>query len=406
MKVLFTFSGLPHYYNFVLNKLNSMPGIEITVIIPGNKSLNIGRGVHQTTKGINFNYIQLSEYKTFYGKTFFKDFDKTLTRINPDILVTGWPYILGIFFNPFLLTKIKNKKIKVIYKDIPFRIQKFGDAFKFKNSSYIDENLNEYKTNTFRYLINIGNALLRRFYLKIIDAHVNYIDMAYEIWGSYGVHKEKIFITYNSPDTDILKEAKEKASLITPILPVNRERIIHVGRLAKWKKVHLLIAAINILKNKYNNIELVIIGAGPEEENLKRQAKELNISQRIIFAGPIYDPVILARYMLESSIYVLAGIGGLSINEAMCFGKPVICSICDGTEKHLVFDDYNGKYFIENNADDLSMKIDYILSNPALIKTMGENSLKIINEKININTVINGYLKAFHYVCYRNKDLY
>ena len=405
MKILFTFSGLPHYYNFVLNRLNSMTGIEIAVIIPENKSINIGKGVHQTTEGINFNNIQLNEYKTFYGKTFFRDFDKTLTRVNPDILVTGWPYILGIFFNPFLLIKIKSKKIKIIYKEIPFRIPKFRDAFKFENSSHIDESLNEYRPNIFRYFTNISIAFLRRFFLKIIDAHVNYTELAYEIWGSYGVPKEKIFITYNSPDTDKLKEAKEKASLITPLLPTNKHRIIHVGRLVKWKKVHLLIEAINLLKDKYDDIELVIIGKGPEEEYLKKQAEELNVSQRIIFAGPVYESVTLARYMVESSIYVIAGMGGLSINEAMCFGKPIVCSICDGTEKHLVFDNYNGKYFIENSSKDLSRKIDYILSNPELMKTMGKNSLKIINEKININTVIDGYLKAFQYVCYKNKEL-
>ena len=406
MKILFTFSGLPHYYNLVLNRLNSMPGIEITTVIPENKSINIGKGVHQTTDEINFNYIKLREHRTFYGKTFFNDFDRTLEEVNPDILVTGWPYILGMLFNPILLTRIKSKKIKIIYKDIPFRIPKFRDTFSFKNLSYLDENLNEVKPNIFRYLINIGNAFLRMFYLKIIDAHVNYIETAYEIWGSYGVPKEKIFITYNSPDTDRLKEAKEKASLTKPLLEINKERIIHVGRLVKWKKVHLLIEAIDILKNKFTNIELVIIGNGPEEESLKSQAKKLNISQRIIFVGPVYDPIILAKYMSESSIYVLAGMGGLSINEAMCFGKPIICSICDGTEKHLVFDDYNGKYFTENNVKDLSAKIDYLLSKPELIKTMGENSFKIINQKINIATVVNGYLKAFHYVCDNNNKLH
>ena len=91
--------------------------------------------------------------------------------------------------------------------------------------------------------------------------------------------------------------------------------------------------------------------------------------------------------------------GGLSINEAMCFSKPIICSVCDGTEKHLVLDEYNGKYFEEDNESDLTNKIIYLLSDQHKLKIMGENSEKIIIDKININTVVNGYSNAFNYVC-------
>ena len=47
MKVLFTFGGLPHYYNYVLNKLNSVEGINVIVVIPGSKSKTMGEGVYE-----------------------------------------------------------------------------------------------------------------------------------------------------------------------------------------------------------------------------------------------------------------------------------------------------------------------------------------------------------------------
>jgi glycosyltransferase involved in cell wall biosynthesis len=82
----------------------------------------------------------------------------------------------------------------------------------------------------------------------------------------------------------------------------------------------------------------------------------------------------------------------------MCFGKPVICSVCDGTEKKLVREDYNGKFFVNGDGEDLTRKIEYLLSNLQLIKDMGNNSLRIIQEEINLNTVVRGYTKAFEYV--------
>ena len=63
MKVLFTFGGFPHYYNYVLNKLNLVPGLEIIVVAPNTKSTTIGDGVYQTKNGAEFTYFELEEYR-------------------------------------------------------------------------------------------------------------------------------------------------------------------------------------------------------------------------------------------------------------------------------------------------------------------------------------------------------
>ena len=160
----------------------------------------------------------------------------------------------------------------------------------------------------------------------------------------------------------------------------------------------MLIKVVAQLKNKYNDIELLIIGTGPQEKELKELVLKLNIENNIKFIGGIYDYHLLGRYLLDSTIYVLAGMGGLSINEAMCFNKPVVCSVCDGTEKKLVRDGFNGYLFKDADENDLQNKIDLLFSNPALIKEMGDHSEKIILEEININTVVDGYLNAFHFV--------
>jgi glycosyltransferase involved in cell wall biosynthesis len=358
----------------------------------------MGEGVYEKSEGIDFKLIELEEYKTFYKKYFFKDFIKIIYQESPDIIVVSWPYILGFVFNIFLLKKIRNKNIKLIYKDIPFRLPKFWDGISFNVKAEPDENLKS--VNYF--LFNLGSffvTLLRKYFLNLVDAHVNYVEAAYEILGSYGVPKEKIFITYNSPDTLKLLSVNKEIQNLQPILPDNPYRIIHVGRLVKWKKVDLLIKAFKKVKNKFNQAELIIIGSGPEKNNLENLVMELKLKENIVFVGGVYDNKTLGQYFQASSIYILAGMGGLSINEAMCFSKPIICSVCDGTEKHLVLDEYNGKYFEEDNESDLTNKIIYLLSDQHKLKIMGENSEKIIIDKININTVVNGYSNAFNYVC-------
>jgi glycosyltransferase involved in cell wall biosynthesis len=95
---------------------------------------------------------------------------------------------------------------------------------------------------------------------------------------------------------------------------------------------------------------------------------------------------------------VLAGMGGLSINDAMIFGLPVVCSVCDGTEKKLVKEGVNGVFFEEGNQEDLAEKIIYLLNHPSLIGEMGVRSTQIIQNEINIHTVLKGYLDCFSYV--------
>jgi glycosyltransferase involved in cell wall biosynthesis len=225
----------------------------------------------------------------------------------------------------------------------------------------------------------------------MVDAHVYYIDEAIENIASYGVAKEKIFITYNSPDTDthLAIEAQlheEKAE---------HPNLLHVGRLVKWKRVDLLIDAYRKLKVKYPQLTLTIVGNGPEEANLKNYAAA---DADIIFLGAIYDPMELGRVFKSASIYVLAGMGGLSINEAMCYGLPIICSVADGTEKAIVRADYNGYYFERDNLTSLCDSIDLLLQDEAKLKLFGERSLRIIKEEINIRTVSKRYVKAFEYV--------
>jgi len=399
MKVIFTFGGLPHYYNYVLNRLNKLPGYEVKVIIPSGKSSSLGKGVHQTSKDIDFGIIELGEEKRWYGKHNFKNLIQVLKKEKPDILVVIWPYVLGFVLLPGWYRTIKKLGIKLVYKDIPFNIPKYNKALKFYRKNLRDEtrHLKHHNWGISQKLYYLLVRELIKKYLNKMDAHVYYTEEAYDIIPTYAVPREKIHIIYNSPDTDRLFSIREEIQNDTEEQTGNVKQILHVGRLVAWKNVDLLIEAFDQVQKKIPQSRLIIIGTGPEKDKLQKLAKEKGISDKVSFEDGIYDEKILARYFLASSVYVLAGMGGISINDAMCFGKPVICSRADGTEKKLVRAGYNGYYFEENNAIDLADKIVKIISDPEIQKKFGENSTNIIKNEINIHTVISRYKKAFEY---------
>jgi glycosyltransferase involved in cell wall biosynthesis len=156
--------------------------------------------------------------------------------------------------------------------------------------------------------------------------------------------------------------------------------------------VDVLIEATIALHEKYPQTELSIVGDGPELEALKTQAAGYDF---IHFLGGIYDPKVLGQITCEAGIYVLAGMGGLSINEAMCFAKPVVCSVADGTEKRLVREGYNGHFFESGSVSSLVSVIEKLFANPDQIAVMGKRSQEIIQNEINIHTVLGNYMEAF-----------
>lgn len=403
MKVLFTFGGLPHYSNFILSRLNNIEGLEIVVVVPERKTGTIGDGVMQTIDGVNFKIIYLPEFRAFYGNFFFKDFIPVLKSEKPDIIVTIWPYILGFASNFSLKRYLRKYNIKLILKEIPFDVPEFGKTYSYyksKQALQLNEELEENGKVNWRFYLKhfILKHTRKYYYAHLVDATVNYIDDAFRIIGSYGFDKEKIFVTTNSPDTDLIFEAAKKIENLPPVLGENPYRIVHIGRLVKWKKTHQIAQAIQILKEKFPKIELLVIGQGKEEEALKKLAEKLSVQENIRFVGGIYDNETLGRYLNVSSIYVLAGMGGLSINQAMAFGKPIICSTADGTEKRLVKDGYNGFYFNNDDIYDLAEKIGLMLSDEQLMKEMAKNSLKIIEDDVNVHHVIDKYIEAFNFV--------
>jgi glycosyltransferase involved in cell wall biosynthesis len=391
MKVLFVSGGLPHYFNKMVNKINAHPEIEVMVIAPSKKGMTLANGVYETEMGVNFKIIRLKEYKTFYGKPFFKGFKEIIKHEQPDIIIAGWPYFLAFIFKFKLLLFLKQKKIKLVGREIPFTVPAFNESLTdFTNRSA--ESQKEERIFSSRLVFWLHKLIRKYLYSLVFDHSLLYINSGADIINSYGLDRSKITVTLNSPDTDAIFETINEVKLKYPELKKEPYRLLHIGRLVKWKNVDLLIKAVEILKKKYPFIQLAIIGEGEEESNLKEMVRVMHLEKEVKFLGAIYEGEKQTIEMLRSQVYVLAGMGGLSINEAMAHALPIVCSIADGTEKHLVFEGLNGFYFKDNDLDSLIAVLDKIFTSDTV--TMGYASLDIIRNKINMQTVSEKYIEA------------
>ena len=401
MKVLYLANGLPHYFNLVLSKLNASPDLEVLVVAPRGPGRNIGAGVFQSREGIHFRIVELDEYanKLFAG---FRGLPRLLLRERPDVVVFPEYMVTGFFLHPGLLLARALTGVQLVQKSIPFMLPDYPEALK-----QLREAPPAPRTWFGKLLLAAGiRGLLLRCMLEIraycyrkLDAHVNYIDAAREVYGSYGVARDRICVTRNSPDTDAMARTESELRTAGMVPQRKARRLLHVGRLVEEKRVDLLLNAMPRVVAALPGSELVIVGDGPLRASFENLAEKLGIRESVQFTGPVYDPSELGRQFLSASLFVLPGLGGLSINEAMFYRLPIICAVGDGTERFLVRDGYNGSYFRPGDSVSLADAIIKLMSDAHELEQMGARSREIIDREVNIHTVVDAYRKAFSLAC-------
>lgn len=106
----------------------------------------------------------------------------------------------------------------------------------------------------------------------------------------------------------------------------------------------------------------------------------------VIYFGRLNEGA--SKILGNCDLFVLPGLGGLAICEAMLNSLPIITGNADGTEYDLV-DEENG-FIIENmDIDVLSEKIEYLYHNPEIVKQMKFKSFYRITNVYNFDNYYN-----------------
>ncbi len=114
--------------------------------------------------------------------------------------------------------------------------------------------------------------------------------------------------------------------------------VIFVGRLLEHKNADLLIRAVAMASREIPDIRAVIIGDGPERENLRSLARSLDLEKNIKFTGFLEDYDQAVALMKSSRIFASPSTRegfGIAALEANACGLPIVTSrhsmnaVCD-----------------------------------------------------------------------------
>lgn len=211
---------------------------------------------------------------------------------------------------------------------------------------------------------SIKRFILNRFY-SLADALLLYGNYAKEIGTLEGFDPEKIYVIYNSLDTE--QQEKVRNTLSTKqrnsgqrldSQSVDTPYIICAGRLQPNKKFEMVIAAASLLKQQKTTVNLLFVGDGPDRENLTKLAAEAGVNAT--FYGECYDEQVLGEFFSGASVTVSPGNVGLTAMHSLAYGTPVVSHknlANQMPEAEAIIDGITGSLFIEDDCADLAAKI-------------------------------------------------
>ncbi len=201
------------------------------------------------------------------------------------------------------------------------------------------------------------------------------------ILSNSSIRSEEITLIY--PSTRIFSELQlQKYRKLSDIFVKkmkikSQEIIVTMARLAHENEIDNVITAFSkyVTAHKQSTTILVIIGDGPQREELIKQTKHLHLTERIRFTGFLteqekFNVLSRAKFFIFPRAWELDGFGMTTI-EAMSLGIPVLTTDF-GPQIEIVSDGKEGYRYLPHNSDDLAEYIAKVMD----LKTSTNNKMR------------------------------
>jgi glycosyltransferase involved in cell wall biosynthesis len=154
-------------------------------------------------------------------------------------------------------------------------------------------------------------------------------------------------------------------------------RVVYLGRLAHYKRVDVMLAALAALRPRFPELEVVIIGRGPARARLEQLASELGLHDCTRFTGFVEDAE-RDRLVASSRVCVCPSEKegwGLTVIESNAVGTPVVAADAPGLRES-VREGETGFLVPVGDADGFARRIGELLDDDELALRMGRAALE------------------------------
>jgi glycosyltransferase involved in cell wall biosynthesis len=158
-------------------------------------------------------------------------------------------------------------------------------------------------------------------------------------------------------------------------LPSDGPLIGIVGRLQRWKGIHVLIEAMPLVQRRYPAARCVVVGGEHSLEAdyvpyLQRRIEALHLEETVLLAGAREN---VPEWMQAMDVVVHASDRepfGIVIVEAMALGKPIVAGL-EGGPREIITPEVHGLLTPYGDASALASAVVRCLDEPALARALG-----------------------------------
>jgi glycosyltransferase involved in cell wall biosynthesis len=209
-----------------------------------------------------------------------------------------------------------------------------------------------------------------------------------------GLRADKVTVIYNGIDAQRFFNISGNSIRANLGIPLEAHVVGTVGRLTIQKGQRYLIDAVAMLKEKFPQIALLIVGDGPMRDDLQNCAKTLGIDKNAIFLGTRRD---IPQLLSAMDIFVLPSLWeglGTALIEAMASGKAVIATDI-APFREIINSEKVGILVPVKDRRAIASSIELLLNNKALAQTLAECAKERSFSNFSMDITTNRYVGLF-----------
>lgn len=205
--------------------------------------------------------------------------------------------------------------------------------------------------------------LIKKVFFGLANGCFLYGHYARNLMIQNGFSSQKLTVIHNSLMYDEqlkIRDSLSSSDIYSKHFHNNNPNLIFIGRLTPVKKLHQLIQATKICKDRGRNLNVIFVGDGVIKNDLYELAQSMGLCENTWFYGPCYSEQELSRLLFNADICIAPGNIGLTAVHAMVYGCPCISHNdfkWQMPEHEAIKEGITGAFFQKDNIDSLSNTI-------------------------------------------------
>jgi glycosyltransferase involved in cell wall biosynthesis len=209
-----------------------------------------------------------------------------------------------------------------------------------------------------------------------------------------GFPERSIEVVYNGVELGPRPQPRERTATRAALqLPSDAFVVGTVGRLDPVKNIGALVQALALVLPRYPTAKVVVVGDGPERQQLIDHAAAAGVSDAVTFAGYRTDVrALMAAFDVYVNCSTYEGVS-LTILEAMATALPVVATDVGGNSE-VVINQETG-LLVRSSPEAIAAAVGALAENRDRRHTMGDASRWRVKRHFTIERMVNDYAAAY-----------